>query len=71
MKTIKNIQTTVDELEFCYFDEEKDEFVEITAKSEVTLEQLQSAMQFFTEEVKRTVNEDLVSIWERLDRLEK
>ncbi len=70
METIEKIETTVDELELFIFNE-KDELVPITNEVKLTLKQLQSAMQFFSEEVKRTVNEDLRSIWRRLDRIER
>jgi len=80
MKTVKSIENHLDDIQFGWWDPEKEEFYPIELaedeegqkllKREDVIERFLDSMILFTNDLKENIGRDLKDIWERLDRIE-
>ena len=78
MRTVKKIETNIDDLQFGYWDMESEEFVPISGMSDAELNQaarllgctplLLDALMIFSANISESVAGDLKDIWRMVDR---
>jgi hypothetical protein len=78
MRTVKKVETNIDDLAFGYWDMEGEEFIPINGMSEAELDQaakllgctklLLDSLMMFSDSIRDSVAGDLKDIWRRVDR---
>ena len=78
MRTVKKIETNIDDLQFGYWDMESEEFVPINGMSDAELNQaarllgctplLLDALMVFNDSISESIAGDLKDIWRMVDR---